>query len=104
MIEQSLVEETRDYGMAKEVAEILHENYPGHLWAVSVQSGIVNIKNLFISQTYGMALHYENMGDATERKAKVIRSGGEFLERAHMRRRSFEGSTKILEGSKEGRR
>lgn len=104
MLEQSLIEETRDYDMAKEVCEILHEAYPGHLWVATVQSGIVNIKNLFISQTYGMALHYENMGDATERKRKVKMAGGEFLERAHMRRRAFEGSTKVLEGSKEGRR
>lgn len=100
----SLVEETKDYDMAREVVEILHQTYPGHLWWATVVNGIVNIKNLFISQSYGMALHYDKLGDANERKRKVIRAGGEFLERAHMRRRAFEGSTKILEGSKEGRR
>jgi hypothetical protein len=64
MIEQSLIEETRDYGMTKEVIDILHEVYPGHRWIGTVQGGVVVVKNMDISETYGMRLHYENMGDA----------------------------------------
>lgn len=86
------VEEVRDLNLAKEIAEILHEHYPNHLWAVNIKGGLVHVKNYYISDKFGMAIHYKNIsGDAAVRKKKIIRAGGEFLERAKMKRGKYEG-------------
>lgn len=94
MIYQAETEEACDMTMAKDIAETLHEHYPGHLWAVNVRGGIAIIRNLRISPTYGMVLHYNNIkNDANVRKIGVIRSGGEFLERAGLKRGGYDGSS-----------
>ena len=80
---QTEVEENRDILLAKEIAETLHEHYPGHLWAVF-------IKNYYLSDQKCMVLHYDKLGDATTRKKRVIMSGGEFLERYNVKRGAYE--------------
>lgn len=97
---QAEYQDLADMHLAREIAETLHEHYPGHMWAVNIKSGIIDIKNFYISDSYGMCLHYDKLGDATERKKKVIMAGGEFLERAHMARKGFQEQTGILEGRK----
>lgn len=92
MIYQAETEELLDLNLAKDIAETLHEHYPGHMWAVNVRGGIAIIKNLYISAQWGMVLHYNNIkGDAQDRKRRVIRSGGEFLERAGLKRGAYQG-------------
>ena len=87
MIVQAETEHMQDMTLAKDIGEILHAAYPGHLWAVTVQGGVAVIKDLFISSQWGMVLHYKNIvGDAAVRKKKVIMSGGELLERANIKR------------------
>lgn len=76
-------EHARDMALAKEIAETLHEHYPGWLWGVYVASGVAVIKNFYLSSRWGMVLHYAKiMGDAAYRRRRVIESGGELLERA----------------------
>ena len=97
-------EEIQDLGLAKDIAETLHQTYPGHLWAVSVKGGAVFIKNLYISDKFGMVLHYNNIkGDAGARKKRVINAAGEFLERARMKRGAYTGQVvKQVDGIKRG--
>ena len=101
---QTETEEVQDLSLAKDIAETLHQTYPGHLWAVSVKGGVVFIKNLYISDKYGMCLHYNNIkGDAGHRKRRVINAAGEFLERARMKRGAYDGrAVKQVDGIKRG--
>lgn len=99
MIYQADTQEAQDMTLAKEAAETLHEHYPGHLWAVNIAGGLMVIKNLYLSSLYGMVLHIRNITDAAIRKKKIIRAGGEFLERANLRRGKYNGEDiKTVEG------
>ena len=71
------------------------------MWSTYVAGGVAKIKNLRISSRMGMVLHLDNLTDAGVRKRKVIRAGGEFLERAHWVRGKYQGDApKVLEGHK----
>lgn len=99
MIYTSDVQDLRDISLAREIGEILNEHYPGHLWTAYIAGGVAFVKNLRLSSRMGMALHLDNMTDAGVRKKKVIRAGGEFLERAHWVRGAYKGDApKVLEG------
>lgn len=101
MIYQAETKEVSDMTMAKEVAETLHAHYPGHLWAVTIRDGALVIKNLYLSSLWGMVLHIANITDAAVRRKRVIRAGGEFLERANLRRGKYDGQdVKNVEGIK----
>lgn len=92
--------EGQDVVLAKDAADTLNRHYPGHLWAVNVNSegGVMIIKNMSISALYGMVLHLKNVyQDPTLRM--VIRAAGELLERAHMARKGWNGEfAKVVEG------
>lgn len=91
-------EDVKDLTICKDVAETLNKHYPGHLWAVSIRPGVIDIKNLLISHTHGMVIHLSQYySDPSNRL--VVRMGGEFLERAHMQRGANKGDdANILEG------
>lgn len=73
--------------LAKETLETLHQLYPGHPWFVFIGGGVMQIKNLTFSRSWGMVLKLRNIHqDAGERKRKVIMAAGEFLERANLKR------------------
>jgi len=80
--------------LAKRAADMLNKHYPGHLWAVNVNSeetgGVLIIKNFSVSYRYGYILHIAKL-DA--KLKKVLMAGGEILERARMARGSFKGAT-----------
>ena len=59
---------------------------PRHAWAVHPQGGCLVIRNLVISELYGMVLHMDNLTDGGARKKRIIRAGGEYLERAGWKR------------------
>lgn len=105
MIETFEPETLLDMEKAKEAAELLHEHYPGHAWAVNVQGGALIIKNLVISSLWGMVLHMSNLHDANERKKRIVRSGGELLERAGWKRGEYQGQDRgQVEGLARGAR
>ena len=80
-------ESPADDTMAAQMICDLSAAYPGHDWFVRIHGGIVHIKVMSINPNWGMALHYSQIKtDAKERKASLIRSAGEFLERANLRR------------------
>ena len=78
----------REQRIAKQCADKLHEHYPGHLWAVNVNSygGTVNIFNLALSSLYGYVLHMTTVENDPQLKC-VMRAGGDLLERANMKKK-----------------
>lgn len=78
--------------LAMRSANILNEKYPGHLWGVFVDSedkgGVMVIKNFSISYRYGYTLHLSKIDHELKR---VVHAGGEMLERAKMKRGSWDG-------------
>lgn len=105
MIETIDASTLSDMDRCKEAAEILHEHYPGHAWAVNPQGGCLVIRNLVISELYGMVLHLDNLTDGGARRKKIIRAGGEYLERAGWKRGRYEGQDRgEVEGIKRGAR
>lgn len=72
-----------DVTLAKNVADVLHRKYPGHLWAVSVHGGVVQVFNLLLSGRFGFTVHADKID--TEYRA-IVRAGGEILERYRQRR------------------
>jgi hypothetical protein len=80
-------EHERDEPLAGQMLRDLCEAYPGHGWFVIIKGGIVHIKDMDISDKWGMCLHYSQIkGDAKDRKRDILRAAGEFLERANLRR------------------
>lgn len=77
-----------DEVMAKNMADLLHKTYPGHLWGVHVdgKQGIATIRNLALSGNMGCVLHLPKTYSASEFDARVKRYGGEILERYRQRR------------------
>lgn len=72
-----------DEVMAKEMADALHQAYPGHLWGVNVNSkqGIASVRNFHLSGNWGFLLHLPPIYSASEWKKRVLMGGGELLER-----------------------
>ena len=82
--------------MAKQTGDILEATYPGHGWRVFARSGVVYFDSISICQVdanmgYNMVLHQNDLRDAGRMKMKVKRAGGEYLERALLRRREWTG-------------
>lgn len=77
-----------DLIMAKQMAEALHEHYPGHLWAVTCdgQTGMADIRNLALSGTWGFRLRLPANFTASDFKRRVVMGGGELLERYRVSR------------------
>lgn len=83
-----------DEVIAKEVAELLLQHYPGFLWAVSIDSrdtvGMLDIRNLSLSGKWGFRFPLTEYLDGTDTRRKIVRAGGEMLERYRMPRRRFD--------------
>jgi hypothetical protein len=80
-------EKDTDAPMAADMVNSLSTAYPGHDWFVLIRGGIVQVKLMDINPVWGMVIPYNKVkGDALARKKDVIRAGGEFLERANLKR------------------
>lgn len=82
---------TNDLIIAKSIAEGLNAHYPGHLWAVSAdgQTGLVTIRNLYLSGEWGYVLKLPDVYSASSLLKDAIIGAGELLERYKLRRGSF---------------
>lgn len=76
---------------AKQVGEALNEAYPGHLWCIYFHGRSMVVKNMAISPHYGMVMDDADHYSSSSLKAAAIRSGGELLERAGMKRGRWDG-------------
>lgn len=101
VVEKADPTELLDMEKAKEVGDKLSEKYPGHLWAVSVQGGVLVVKNLAISSFYGFVIKHADSYSASDLAKQAMLAGGELLERAGMsRNRPWDGQmAQQLEGS-----
>ena len=81
--------EAADKELAMQAMQVLSKHYPGHLWAVHVnsedQGGVMVIKNYRVSFMYGYILYLSTVYADPKLKC-VIKAGGEILERANMKR------------------
>ena len=89
-----------DYNMAKEMSDILHEAYPRHLWAVTCEGdkGIATVRNMALSGEWGFVLKLSEIYTASDWKKKIVRAGGELLERFCLAR--CEGNQDAIAGLK----
>lgn len=88
-------------GLAKQVAQVLCDSYPRHLWAVGWAPGMTLIvKNMVIPGNYGYTIDAAKIATASELTHLAKMAGGELLERCGMARGTWDGefATK-LEGS-----
>ena len=86
--------ELDDVILAKNMGEDLHKKYPGHLWAINVNSeqGIATIFNLMVSQTHGYLFKLKDLTPYSRATTqKVIMAGGEILERGGLARAMNKG-------------
>lgn len=81
-----------DEVVARNMAETLHRAYPGHLWAVTCEGskGIATVRNLMLSGNWGCIIKLSELFGDPDMK-KVLRAGGEILERFRMSRGKYDG-------------
>ncbi len=86
--EHDMIQDALDISMAKDIAEALNADYPGHLWAVNVRGdqGVVTIHNLMLSGEWGYVLHLDKRYSASELRHKAKLGAGEILERYNVAR------------------
>ena len=75
-----------DEGLAGQAMHALAEAYPGHPWHVNVMDGCLIIKHMRLSGKWAQIKHVTNIFSASDLKKAVVMLGGEFLERAGMKR------------------
>lgn len=75
--------------LARQVAGLLDQHYPGHPWYVEANAGMVTVKLPAVALGMGFRLAMPELKSAQELKAGVIWAGGEFLERHGIPRRKF---------------
>lgn len=80
--------EAYDHAKSKDIAEALNNAYPGHLWAVRVQSkqGIATIHNMALSHDWGYLIKLDNVYSASHLVERGVMAGGEILERFKVKR------------------
>lgn len=77
---------------AKTAAQILCDSYGAHLWTVGwAPGGCLIIKNMSMPQQYGFTIDVPRVASSSEFKRLVYMAGGELLERAGMRRGTWDG-------------
>lgn len=86
----------QDMALGKKILDILEKHYPLHAWFVDVnhESGHCSIQLMYEGKDksvriwkYGYLLHIVKFSDAVDIEKKVMRAGGEILERYGMARR-----------------
>jgi hypothetical protein len=75
-----------EFNLCKNAAELLHKHYPGHLWAVSINGSVLDVRNLFLSGEWGFRLHVPAIYSSSDWDKRIITAGGEILERYKHRR------------------
>ena len=90
---------TWEMKIAKQCTDHLQNHYPGHLWAVNVNSigGTINIFNLAMSSLYGYLLKMTTVENDPQLKS-VTRAGGELLERGGLPKRWNGEQSTFIEG------
>jgi len=78
-----------DMVLAKNMAELLHKHYPGHLWAVTCENGLATVRNMYLSGQWGFVLKIGQQYSISAFDKAIVRAGGELLERYRLSRGAF---------------
>lgn len=83
----------RDMMVAKHVFEVLDKHYPGHAWMAHAdgKQGVIIVRNKMLSSHWGYVIKVHDVISATDLDDKVMRAGGEILERFALTRGKFDG-------------
>lgn len=83
--------ELADLEIAKQMTVVLDKHYPGHMWAVNVDSagGVATVKNFRLSGQWGFVLKLGVTYSGSEFDRRVMLAGGELLERYKLHRGRF---------------
>lgn len=95
LLDPNAVEELREFDLAKTVGEALQEIYPGHLWAVACEGGVVKVTNMALSGVWGFVMH-ANKIEGDQLRAKLTLFGGELLERYNVSRNKKQGQQEAM--------
>jgi hypothetical protein len=74
-----------ELAIAKFVWETLMKHYAGYWWAVSINGGMVQVRNLSLSGDWGFNIHLVKVQEDVSGKL-IIAAGGEILERFRVNR------------------
>ena len=81
-----------DEELCRKVSEILNRHYPDHLWMVGADhhAGLIYVElpydTLIHVYNLGFKLHINKLGNAKSMQKKVMKAGGELLERYKLKR------------------
>lgn len=78
-----------DMVLAKNMAELLHKHYPGHLWAVTCENGLATVRNMYLSGQWGFVIKVGQQYSISAFDKAIVRAGGELLERYRLQRGAF---------------
>lgn len=81
-----------DMLLAKNMAELLHKHYPGHLWAVTCENGLATVRNMYLSGQWGFVIKISEQYSISAFDRMVVKAGGELLERYNLSRGKFKDS------------
>ena len=59
---------------------LLEKHYPGHVWRVTIDSGVMQIRMGAFRGPFAYVIHLDRWGSGTL-DAEIVRGGGEFMER-----------------------
>lgn len=80
--------------VAQGAAEILERHYPNHLWAIGWAPGLTLVIKLMTAPAadkYGFTVDLAKAISATDTAKRIMRAGGELLERAGFKRGAWDG-------------
>ena len=75
-----------DFDIAQRAGDLLNRLYPGHPWLTHAKRGTLYIWHGMLSGQMGMVVHAHKNFSATDFDKRIMRDGGELLERYRQRR------------------
>jgi hypothetical protein len=87
-------EDTMMHQVAQGAAEILNRHYPNHLFAIGWAPGLTLVIKLMsapAAEKYGYTIDMTKICSQTDAAVKIMRAGGELLERAGLKRGAWDG-------------
>lgn len=81
----------KDLAVAKQVSAVLQDHYPNYNWRVEADTRkkMITVQNMDLSGKWGFVLHMMKIFSVSDLNKKVMRAGGELLERFRLSRLGF---------------
>lgn len=80
-----------EIALAKRAGDYLCAKYPGFAWMVTVTGGVLAVRNVSLSGTWGFIVKHVDSFSATDLDKQLMRAGGEILERYRITRTALTG-------------